>query len=736
MKTISNLNEIPEVKSYLDRIGAEPRSLLKAVVREMAGKYWRDIAVIKFERNGSVAAPDEFAPLDVEIAKIKEAFSQYDIPHPKPVAKMTNLPKAIQDAGQENVFKFYNTSGEIVMVQVRRDIADGNKAYVPYTFWSDGKWRSAEPEEKLPLWGIDRIGNNTTVFIHEGAKAARAMSDMIEARTVQAKEKLKTHPWGSDMTNAAHLGWIGGALSPLRTDWSILKKLGVQRAYIVSDNDAPGNGAVAQISRLLRIPTFHVQFTDMFPASFDLADEFPKEMFSDIDGMKHYIGPSFRECLHPATWATDTIQTSKGRTSYVIRETFAQMWTYIEEADVFVCTEMPEIIRTEAVANKMFAAFSDAQNTTQYLLKKYKGRVVKLCYRPGEPSGVLEYGGTSALNLHVPGNIKPKAGDAGPWEEFLEYMFPDPKERDDVKRWCATLISKPGVRMQFGLLLVSEAQGIGKTTLGAEVLGKLVGPLNVGYPTERTIVDSGFNDWIAQKRLVVVNEIYSGHSWKAYNTLKTYITDKDVEVNVKYQRPYKIENWAHIVACSNSPRALKMEQDDRRWFYPKLPQKPWKPEKFADFYRWLQSGGLSIIYQWAIDYGAYISPNERAPMTSMKKELIFESRSEAQQEAAALSEAAMTMPEPVALVTKGIEGWIKSQIQGPLFDSNHEIRKSMREMGMVQLDQRYFINKRTQYVLVNDSGNRKLLEITDEKERRKALGEMVKAPSEVMEPSM
>ena len=63
---------------------------------------------------------------------------------------------------------------------------------------------------------------------------------------------------------------------------------------------------------------------------------------------------------------------------------------------------------------------------------------------------------TSAINLHIPSQIKPKAGDATPFIEFMEYMFLQEAECLEVMRWCATLIAQPKVRMEYGLLLVSE----------------------------------------------------------------------------------------------------------------------------------------------------------------------------------------------------------------------------------------------------------------------------------------
>jgi hypothetical protein len=120
----------------------------------------------------------------------------------------------------------------------------------------------------LPLWGMEFIGDNTTVFVHEGAKAARAMHRMVSRSTPADRERYDSHPWAQELSNAAHIGWIGGALSPQRTDWSALKRAGVKRAFIVSDNDNPGRSAVPPISFRLDIITFHVQFDQTLPMIF------------------------------------------------------------------------------------------------------------------------------------------------------------------------------------------------------------------------------------------------------------------------------------------------------------------------------------------------------------------------------------------------------------------------------------------------------------------------------------
>lgn len=700
---ITSLDQLEKVKKYLTRVGAEARSLKTAVIREDYGNYWKDVCVIKFSKDGDIDCQNpEYAPTEIEKHEIKSEIQTVNFPIIKPLQSIVNPPPMIANANSKDIFEFRNSAGEIIMIQVRVNRKTG-KAYVPWTYWSDDVWRNCEPDGKLPLYNIDKLKDASVVFIHEGAKAARYCQEMVEKKTRETEEAFNSHPWGRELSNAAHIGWIGGAMNPLRTDWAIINKMGIKRAYIVADNDAPGLAAIPAISEKLRIPTFMIQFTDEFPASFDLADSFPESFFGNSGGIRHYIGPSFRDCLHPATWATDMISNLKGKPTPVLRDAFKEMWAYVEEADFFVCTEMPEILRPEEILNKMLAPFSHVAQTSRLIVKAYRGRSARVCYRPDHDGLRVTFRGSSAINLHIPTNIKSIQGDYKPWLDFLEYMFINDSEREEVKRWCATLIARPEVKIGYGLLLVSEKQGIGKTTLGANILAPLVGFQNVGFPSENDIVNSGFNGWMANKRLIIVNEIYSGASWKAYHSLKSTITDKDITVNQKYMRQYVIDNWCHVIACSNSMRALKMENDDRRWFYPEITETAWDRDKFLSFRKWIDGGGLSIIHHWALNFKNYIHPSERAPMTERKREMIEGSRSEAQREVAALAECLKDRQEPCGIFIKDIVNWVRDSVQGRVFDTDYELKKTMLEVGAKVLSKRLKQSGRMQYVIANDA---------------------------------
>ena len=713
---VSSIAELTSVRDYLNRIGAKVRSMMSAVVEERSGKYWKDMAIIRFKKDGEVDAPTGYEPTPQEEADLKKEFATALFPQHKIVAALTSYPDEVQaliDKGDhDSWFVLKDEHGNVVMLQVRRTLpsADGDdgRAYIPWTLWDDDVWRSMEPEGHLPLWGIENIKGKSIVFIHEGAKAARHMHRMATKATPEYEKLLHEHPWAHELGNAAHIGWIGGALSPQRTDWSPLNKAGVKRVIIISDNDGPGSRAVPAISYRLKLPTFVVQFTASFPASFDLADAFPETMYKSLDGTRVYVGPAMSSCLRPATWGTDMVHPpGGGKAVAVIREHFRDLWAYVENADMFVCTEMPNIMYDESAFNKAMAPFSHVMNTAQLVYKAYNGSVVRLCYRPDLAGRIIVDDGAISINLHVPTDIKSKTGDAAPWLEFMQYLIPNDRERKVLLSWCATLIARPATRMEFGVLLVSEHQGIGKTTLGSAILAPLVGRHNTSWPSESAIVDSQFNEWLGNKRLIVVNEIYSGHSWKAYNKLKSYVTDKEVSINIKFQKPYLIENWAHIFACSNSMRALKMEEDDRRWFYPEVTEVGWGKAKFDAFYNWLNSGGLGIIRHWAETYeGDFIFPGERAPTTAKKEELIEDSLTKAVQETRAFGEALARQERPICVSYYAFKKWLAATVKERVYDTDNDLKTHLKKMGCTIGTERYKIGDRHSTVVMNAAGNR------------------------------
>jgi hypothetical protein len=123
----------------------------------------------------------------------------------------------------------------------------------------------------LPLWGLEALTPSAKVMIHEGAKAARAVRQMLADGTA--------HPWADDLRGFVHLGWPGGSPNPHRVDWSPINAAHPELVVVTADNDNGGRAAVPKIARAIKMPMMMVQWDDTWPEKFDLADPFPENLF-------------------------------------------------------------------------------------------------------------------------------------------------------------------------------------------------------------------------------------------------------------------------------------------------------------------------------------------------------------------------------------------------------------------------------------------------------------------------
>ena len=698
---IDKLTDISGVAPYLSRIGGRPRSLFSAVVLEKSGHYWKDKVVVTFARDGKVSSQlEEVLPSEEEQINITAGFylAQNSIPqyriYPFPFPKTFNpefshkVPTAIHKALKEDrLFIFRDLSGKkTIMLQERVNLPDQQKIYLPWTFWEDGRWRQAEGGPgKLPLYGIEELNSYSNIHVHEGAKAARAMQRLRDGDP----QTLAAHPWAEDIRHAGHLGWCSGAPSPGRTDWGPLKD--VHHAVLVADNDWVGLEAIPKIARHLRKPVVYcIRFPESFPPGFDLADPWPT--------------PSvlFGDCLQPATWATDAYPQEKAKPIHKLRDSFAQQWLTVRRPQLVAHTSLGDPMAVDEF-NEQVQAFSDVTNTHRLLLNHMPAQVEGVAYRPDSEYRTLIENGRLSLNTYRPSRLQASEKSVDLWLEFLGHFIPDEEEREEVHRWIATLVSVPAIRMQYGLLLVTEAHGTGKQTFGT-VLAEMVGTHNVSFPSENDLA-SDFNSWIAHRRLVIIPEIYSGEARQArkvYQRLKADVTDREVLVNEKHTKKYTLQNWSHYVVCSNSERALRLEDADRRWFVPTLSETPWT--RFDKLYPWLEGGGYSaILGYYQREKHAPIGPGRISPVTARKKQLLRAGWTPAEEEVNRLGALLERIEKPTVISDADLKSWLWEKSQAKL--DSRTIVKRMREDNSrisVQTVERWVVaGRRLRFLFLN-----------------------------------
>lgn len=616
---------------YLNRIGAEVLTFKKAMVKQYfkGNSYYVERVLITFDDTGEVKVTHkDYAPTEAEQEAIKKAFLKVEFPSSVKATKaafekLLKDQKAKTKEQKELFFKLIDRkSGQIIMVQQRIVPTNGDaKYFVPWSFWSDGEWRKMECEGPLPFWKPDEA-TRVRIMIHEGCKAAKFCTDLRAD-----KEKLNAHPWGWFIDEYDHWGMIGGAMAPHRADYAELNREMPQEVIYICDNDKPGKDALQKVSKAYGGPLGGVMFDSRWKESWDMADPMPENFWEE----GHYLGPQLKEMIKPATYATELQMPAdgKGKPVAVLRRFFQEEWVHCVKPEVFVHNSRPHNMLSAEEFNNHCRPYSDVKLLSELMIKDDSMKASEVKYDPSMPSGIytsVKHG--RSINTHLPSHIQAVEGDPGPWLDFMERLVPVESDRNELLRWCATLIAKPAVKMNYGVLLISEAQGVGKGTLGEKILGPLVGDHNVSYPSNSEIVESQFNDWLAHKRLAVIHELYAGQSSKAYNKLKSVITERTLNVNKKFMATYIIDNWINILACSNSLKAIKISHDDRRWFVPKCSESIQNPEYWTMLNQWLEKRqGLQIIRGWAercISTLGHVRPSDVAPSSSTKVEVVEE----------------------------------------------------------------------------------------------------------------
>jgi hypothetical protein len=610
------------------------------------------------------------------------------------------------------------------MCQQRIETADGKKDYLPWTFWDDGIWRCMEPlgDEGLPLWkpalpDHERerkryLFSKDKIMVHEGAKAARHVDWLLRSSEPEAQELRARHPWALELAGYEHWGWLGGAPNPRRTDWGEVLRANPSEVVIVADNDMAGQQAVTAIARALQGlqgAVMAIMFDESFPDHFDLADPFPKSLWHK----DKYHGPRMIDCWCSATWATMCLGKEGKKEIFSLRPAFLKQWINSIKPKVFINRRYPHRLLIEEEFNTAVRPFSDVSNMADLLKQQFITQVAGIAYEPGRNQGIVTVEGSRCFNTWTPTSIPRRKGDVKPWLDFMVHLFPDNADRDRQLRWCATFIACPGIRIKFGILIISVMQGVGKGTLMEKVLAPLAGWQNVSVPNEKTLTDSSFNSWIARKRLVLVHEIYAGHSKKAYDNIKSAVTDTRLDINEKYLIPYNISNWAHFVLSSNSEYALRLVKNDRRWDVPSVTESKQTAAYWVEFNDYLVSGGLQAIHDWAYDYveehGA-IDPADEAPSSAAKERLIHTSRSEGLQLVHDLGAMVAKDSNPVVLKDTDVRKWVATERGLLLSDIRLEsasiIRSELKQAGLMFLYQGKTMGKRW-YVFGNHNAKKK-----------------------------
>lgn len=497
-------------------------------------------------------------------------------------------------------------------------------------------WSWFGPDDTLPLYGLEQLIGEwwlRPVMLVEGEKAADAAREIFKETIV--------------------LAFPGGANNYSRVNWEPLvgpKKL--SQVVIWPDNDKAGKamaeGSASLSTFLLKydirtkvVPVFDVpQLTNKW----DLADPLPESWttahlyellekaeyaeVADIARVSRYCGTlaekslTLEEFRKTSQLLCDTLALTPGsRCSFCPQYgripkpadlTFipdVQLdWVYLTRHKSFHNVRTQEELDSQGFNAKWaddpsYALTGPASATNRLLADPVTSKAYDYGYFPKGRAIVTDHNGQRRLNIWKGFALEPStAAEPTPWLNLGTYLITDEDMREHIYNWLAFTVQHPDKKINHGLLLVSNTQGVGKDTF-VEPLRLIFGRGNAKDIGSRAL-DSQFNEYLLQTKLLIITELDTiGHRNSTYDYLKPLLAapPTQLNINVKGLKQIEIENLVQVIAFSNKMVPVAIEDNDRRlaiYDIQHSPDQRWTSAQFTEYYQWMYNGGPAQVMGW------------------------------------------------------------------------------------------------------------------------------------------
>jgi hypothetical protein len=131
-------------------------------------------------------------------------------------------------------------------------------------------------------------------------------------------------------------------------------------------------------------------------------------------------------------------------------------------------------------------------------------------------------------------------------------------------RWLAHAVQYPGTSPEVMIVMRSDAEGTGKSTVG-NIMVSIFGQ-HGHVANSLSEIFGEFNESIVNTSFLLLEENAFPGDHKQTNSIKAFITAHRLSINPKGQRRFTIPNMLHLMMCTNDSWAIPAGADARRFF--------------------------------------------------------------------------------------------------------------------------------------------------------------------------
>jgi len=423
----------------------------------------------------------------------------------------------------------------------------------------------------LPLflkWDTDKPKEATILHIYEGEKTTLA----------------GRHLFPED-ENIIHASWPTGCGNAAKADWSLVSKQNFKEVILFPDNDDQGSKAMQTVANIINKikPNLPISILDFheYPDKYDIADSFVPEFKPE-------------EC-------SKVLKVYEARVQSEVQ--LDREWVYVNHIDQFYDLSYQLMISPQHFTRLTMHTDMSAR---KFLMGPLNPRYDKLDFSPFKKR-VFKDGGLNILNtyrdLRPPLTVAeddaiiPKVYSAV--DKLLKHLCPDDLHRHHLTQWIAQVIQHPGVKIKHAVMLISEVEGNGKSTVG-EMIKEMLGAKHCREINQHQIT-SRFNKWAFECLFVQVEEIAIkgkyGERSAQMDLFKTLITSPTIELEAKGKDTMTITNTINPMFMSNNKSALTIPDNARRYFIIECLRNPMPDAFYKEFYGLLKKfPGVFVKY--------------------------------------------------------------------------------------------------------------------------------------------
>ena len=299
---------------------------------------------------------------------------------------------------------------------------------------------------------------------------------------------------------------------------------------------------------------------------------------------------------------------------------------------------------------------------------------------------LVNQGTKKLINVWAGIQMRPKKGDVKPWLDLLEFVIPDEEQRKLVIQWQAHQLQHIGKKINWQIVLLGE-KGVGKDAIFtplARILGRNAGDITAEQ------IKTGWGDYLAEKKLLMFQEIYQPQNRGFANSIKTWAADTangTTTVNMKGGKVIEQANVMGMVLMSNHKSGFTLEKGERRYFVLNAFFEPKPKEYYAEWGRYIGSpsnptDASAYVYDYLLNVDLSDFDPTRAPyMTAAAEDLIDRSDADYVQ---ALKELEAQGAGPFACSTLTLEQASDYLKRKGMYSSRNGVKDALESMGYTQ----------------------------------------------------